>query len=185
MDIVEEIRKYVESECRKDSNIFGMNAYDGHFVSVVKYAKILAKEADADMEIVELSAWLHDIGSIIEGDSENHHIVGSKLAEELLKKYNYPQDKIDKIKHCIIAHRGSKDIPRESIEDECIADADAMSHFDNINSLFYLALVARKIEPSEAKTFVREKLERSWKKVTPRAKVLIRPKYEAAMLLLI
>jgi uncharacterized protein len=184
MDIVEEVRKYVEAECRRDTNIFGMNAYTGHFVSVVRYAKLLAEETCADMEIVELSAWLHDIGSIIEGDSENHHLVGSAHAEELLKKYNYPQDRIDRIKHCIIAHRGSKDIPRESIEAECIADADALSHFDNINSLFYLALVARKLEPFEAKIFVREKLERSWKKVTPRAKDLIKPKYEAAMILL-
>jgi hypothetical protein len=50
--------------------------------------------------------------------------------------------------------------------------------------LFYLALVARKIAPFEAKIFVKEKLERSWNKVTPRAKVIIKPKYDAAMLLL-
>jgi uncharacterized protein len=184
MDIVEEIRKYVESECRKDSNVFGMNAFDGHFVSVVKYAKLLAKETGADMEIVELSAWLHDIGSITQGDSENHHILGSIIAEDLLKKYDYPKERIERIKHCIFAHRGSKTIPRETIEAECVADADAMSHFDNINSLFYLALVARKIAPFEAKIFVKEKLERSWNKVTPRAKVIIKPKYDAAMLLL-
>jgi uncharacterized protein len=184
MDIVEEIRKYVENECRKDVNIFGMNAYEGHFVSVVKYAKILAKETGADMEIVELSAWLHDIGSIILGDSDNHHIVGSEHAEKILKEYTYPQDRIERIKHCILAHRGSKDVPRETIEAECVADADALSHFDNINSLFYLTLVARKLEPTDAKIFVREKLKRSWNKVTPRAKELIRPKYEAAMLLL-
>jgi uncharacterized protein len=161
MDIVGEIQEYVKSECGKDTNTFGMNAYTGHFLSVVKYAKLLAEETGADMEIVELSAWLHDIGSIIMGDSDNHHIIGSEHAEELLKKYNYPQDRIDRIKHCILAHRGSKDVPRETIEAECIADADALSHFDNLNSLFYLALVARKLEPDEAKIFVREKLKRS------------------------
>ena len=182
--MVREIQRYVESECRKETNIYGMNAYDGHFVSVVKYAKLLAEETGADMEIVELSAWLHDIGSIVSGDSENHHIVGSVHAEQLLKKYNYPQDRIDRVKHCILAHRGSQDIPRESIEAECVADGDALSHFDGINSLFYLALVVKKLDPFEAKIFVREKLQRSWKKVTPRAKALIKPKYDAAMLLL-
>jgi uncharacterized protein len=183
MDIVGEIQKYVESECRKETNRYGMNAYEGHFVSVVKYAKLLAAETGADMEIVELSAWLHDIASIL-GDYENHHVTGAILAEELLKGYNYPQDRIESIKHCIIAHRGSRDIPRESIEAECLADADALSHFDNIHSLFYLALVIKKMTPFDAKIFVREKLKRSWKKITPRAQTLIRPKYDAAMLLL-
>jgi HD superfamily phosphodiesterase len=183
MDIVEEIRKYVESESHKDTNMFGINAYDGHFVGVVKYSKLLAEQTGADIEIVELAAWLHDIGSI-HGDPENHHIIGPKIAEEILKRYDYPQDRIERVKHCILAHRGSKDIPRETIEAECVADGDAMSHFENIHSLFYLALVARKIEPFAARNFVRDKLQRSWGKLTPRAKELIRPKYDAAMLLL-
>ncbi len=184
MDLVEEIREYVKKECGKETNFFGMNAYDYHFVSMVKYAKQLAEETGADMEIVEIAAWLHDIGSIL-GDYKNHHISGAEHAEKLLTKYNYPKDRIERIKHCILAHRGSKDIKRETIEAECIADADAMSHFDNIASLFYLALVTRKLETNESRTFVKEKLQRSWNKLTPRAKAVIKPKYDAAMLLLI
>jgi len=183
MDLVEEVRKYVENECKKETNFFGMSAYDNHFVSMVKYAKQLAKETGADLEIVELAAWLHDIASIL-GDYENHHIIGAKHAEELLKRYNYPLDKIERIKHCIIAHRGSKDIPRDTIEAECIADADAMSHFDNIGGLFNLALVTRRLEIGEAQVFVKEKLKRSWNKLTPRAKDLVKPRYDSAMILL-
>jgi uncharacterized protein len=59
-----------------------------------------------------------------------------------------------------------------------------MSHFDNIGSLFNLALVTRKLETEEAVKFVRGKLDRSYKKLTLRAKIIIKPKYEAAMLLL-
>lgn len=183
MDIIEETRKYVRRECEKGTNFFGISAYDHHFVSTVKYAKILAKETGADEEIVEIAAWLHDIASIL-GNYENHHIAGADHAEKILKKYNYPGEKIEKIKHCIKAHRGSKDIPRKTIEAECIADADAMSHFDNISSLFNLALIIRKLDTDKAKIFIREKLERSWKKLTPRAKTMIKPKYKAAMILL-
>ncbi len=183
MNVAEEVKKYVRKECKKDTNFFGISAYNHHFVSTVKYAKILAKKTGADEEIVEIAAWLHDIASIL-GNYENHHITGAEHAEKILKKYNYPKEKIKKIKHCIKAHRGSKDIPRETVEAECIADADAMSHFDNISSLFYLALVARKLDTNQAKKFIKEKLERSWKKITPRAKAIIKPKYEAAMVLL-
>ncbi|MFH1425655.1 MAG: HD domain-containing protein [archaeon] len=182
MDIVEEVRKYVQEECGKESNFFGMSAYDYHFVSTVKYAKQLAKERGADIEVVELAAWLHDIASIL-GEYKNHHIAGAKHAEEFLTEHNYPKDKIERIKHCIIAHSASQDIPRETIEAECIADADAMSHFENVHSLFNLAMVVRKLEPGEAKEFVRRKLERSWNKLTPRAREIIRPKYEAVRVL--
>ncbi|MEK6928002.1 MAG: HD domain-containing protein [Nanoarchaeota archaeon] len=183
-ELIESIRQFVENECKKETNIFGMSAYNYHFVSVVKYAKQLANERGADIEIVALAGWLHDIGSIL-GDYENHHIFGAKFAEELLLKYCYPIEKIEKVKHCIIAHRGSKDIPRETVEAECICDADAMSHFDNIVALFSLALVTRKLEVNKAKEFVREKLKRSWKKLSPLAKEIVKNKYASVMEILI
>lgn len=38
MNIVEEVRKIVKKECRKETNFFGISAYDDHFISTVKYA---------------------------------------------------------------------------------------------------------------------------------------------------
>ena len=179
-DIVKLTQEYVLEECQKDTNIFGMNAYNHHFKSVVMYAEQLAKERNADLEIVQLAAWLHDIASI-KGDYENHHISGQKYAEDFLKLHNYPQNRIDHIKACILAHRGSQDIPRESIEAECIADADAMSHFNTIASLFYLAMVIRKLEVEDANIFVRDKLQRSYNKLTPDGKKFIQERYDTVM----
>ncbi len=175
--------KYVEDECRKETNVYGMTAFDHHFKDVVKYAGLLARECWANEEIVLLSAWLHDVWSI-QWDYENHHIASAVVAEELLRTYFYPPEKIAKIRHCIIAHRWSRDIPRETIEAECIADADAMSHFDEVDSLFYLALVVKKMNAKDAKTYIKDKLQRSYNKLTPRAKNMIRPKYDAFMLVL-
>lgn len=182
MTIAEKVRDHVKEQCQKDTNIFSMDAFDSHFVTVVKYAKELANKRNGDLEITELSAWLHDIGSIM-GDPENHHITGANYAEKLLKTLNYPQDKIEKIKHCIVSHRGSQNIKRESIEAECLADADSMSHFDDIQGLFRLALVSKKMDTMTAKQFVYAKLERSWNKLSDEAKQIIRPKYEAVKVL--
>jgi len=181
--IVKEIRKLVERECKKPANIFGYSFWTYHILSVVKYSVMLAKRLGADKETVEISALLHDIG-VVKGDKANHHISGTEDAEKILKKFNYPQEKIEKIKHCIFAHRASKSIKRKTIEAECIASADAMSHFDEIPQLFESALIRFKMNPEEGKKWILEKLKRDWKKLIPEAKKLVRDKYKAAKLLL-
>lgn len=183
MNVREEVKRYVKEECKKDTNMFTMDAYHTHIVPMVKYSKQLAKKIGADEEIVELAAWLHDIGSL-KGDYENHHISGAKYAEDFLKRLNYPRDNIEKIKHCIIAHRGSVKIKRETIEAECIASADGMSHFDNIVSLLNLALVIRKLDVENARIFAINKLQSFWDKMIPEAREIVKEKYESAMILL-
>jgi len=181
--IIEEIRRYVETECKKPSSKYGYAPFHDHFVPVHKYAKMLAERLGADVEIVELAAWLHDIGSIIHG-RENHHQSGSQIARAKLKELGYPSDRIERVAHCILSHRGSQQINRESLEAKIIAEADAMSHFDDITGILQAAFVFEKQSRSEAKESTRRKLQRSWEKLSPSAKELVRPKYDAAMLLL-
>lgn len=58
-------------------------------------AVFLAKKYGADIEIVSLGTLLHDIALIKKvGRRSDHHINGAKIAEEILNKYNYPQEKI-------------------------------------------------------------------------------------------
>lgn len=180
---MEKVRKLVEKECKKPANIFGYGFLTYHIMSVVKYAKLLAKKFGADKEIVELAALLHDIG-VIRGDKPNHHISGAEDAEKILKKFNYPQEKIEKIKHCIFAHRASKAIKRETIEAECIASADAMAHFDEIPQLFESAFIRFKMNPAVGKQWILAKLERDWNKLIPETKKLVKEKYKAIKLIL-
>ena len=65
INIIKRVRKFVEEKCRKPSNKFGYEIYEEHFVPMVKNSKILAEKLGADIEVVEIAAWLHDIGSII------------------------------------------------------------------------------------------------------------------------
>jgi len=181
--IVKEIRKLVERECKKPANIFGYSFWTYHILSVVKYSVMLAKRLGADKETVELAALLHDIG-VVKGDKANHHISGTEDAEKILKKFNYPQEKIEGIKHCIYAHRSSKSIKRKTIEAKCVASADAMSHFDEIPHLFESAFIRFKMNPEEGKQWILDKLERDWKKLVPGTREMIKKKYEAIKLIL-
>ena len=131
-----------------------------------------------------LLAWLHDIGSIIYG-REDHQITGAKIAEEKLKEHQYPAEKMELVKKCILNHRGSQQNGRNSIEEQIIAEADVMSNFDNIAGIFKAAFVYENKTQGEAKDSVRQKLERKWKQLHfVHSKEIIKPKYEAAMLLL-
>lgn len=64
MNIIEFIEKEVEDKCKEENNVFGYGIWSHHIVSVVKYAKLLAKEIGADIEVVEIASLLHDYGRI-------------------------------------------------------------------------------------------------------------------------
>jgi len=183
-NIVEGIRKFVEEESKKPTSHYGYEPYLNHFVPMRNYAVQLAKKLGADVEIVELAAWLHDIGSIMNG-RKDHHIIGAKIAEKKLKELGYPQDRIEKVKHCILGHRASKEIKPETIEAQIISDADGISNFENIPGIFMAAFIYENQSQQEAKASVRQKLERKWKNlVLKESRHLIKPKYDAIKLLL-
>ena len=182
-NLIEKAKAYIFEQCQKDTNKYGMNPYYFHFVPMAEYALQLAQTRWADIEIVWISAWLHDVWSIM-WQYENHNVWWADHAEKILAEWGLETNKIEAIKHCIFAHRGSHEIARETIEAECICDADAMSHFKDITSLFYLAIHTHQLEWEQAHKFVREKLDRSYTKMTPIAKEIIKDKYDAVKLLL-
>ncbi len=182
-DLIENIRRVVEEACKKETNYFGYGAWSHHIVSVVKYAKILAKKLGADEEVCEIAALLHDYASVLNKNwYPEHHIHSARLAEEILSKYNYPKEKIEAVKHCILSHRGSKEFARKTLEAKVLASADSMAHFDNVHSLLYLAFVRHKMAIDEGTQWVLSKLEQSWRKLMPEAREMIKEKYEAIKL---
>lgn len=184
MDIVDEIKQFVENECRKPTSKYGYEPFPFHFVPMVSYAEKLADELGGDKEVIMIAGWLHDIGSIIYG-REDHHITGAKIAEEKLRELQYPAEKIKLVEKCILHHRGSQQDERTTLEEKIIAEADAMSNFDNIAGIFKASFVYEGKDQGEAKDSVRQKLERKWEKLHfESSKKIIRPKFEAAMLLL-
>jgi len=183
MNTIDTVKAHVLSKYEARKDFRGMDTYNTHVVFVVEYAKELAKKLNANEEIVEISAWMHDLYNI-EDDNENHHIDGANYAEKYLTELGYDPEKIAQVKHCIYAHRGSQRIPRETIEAECLASADAMAHFKNISDMFYFVYVDLGKSAEEGKQMLRDKLERSFRKMIPEAQDIVREKYNAAMVLL-
>ena len=98
MDIIELVKKYVleriqEYKINSDDNY---DFWNEHIKYVYEESIKLAKEYNANVEIVSLGALLHDIALINKiGDRKDHHINGAELAKELLEKYNFPKDIIE------------------------------------------------------------------------------------------
>lgn len=108
--LINEIKKLLTDLCKDDRVKY-------HIAPVVKIACEMAKELKADLQVVEVSAYLHDITKIT-GDRNNHHITGSEYAEKFLSKYNIEKEKIEQIKNCIKKHRGSSEYTRDTVEEK-------------------------------------------------------------------
>lgn len=183
-DIINEIEIEIKKRCQSEKNFFGMGGYY-HIKAVVKNAIILAENYDADVEIVIIAAWLHDIASVTDYELyEDHHIHGARIAGEVLSNLNYPKEKIELVQKCVLNHRGSKLLEKTSKEEICVADADAVSHFDNLPSLFHLAYVTRKYSIEEGTRFIKNKLMRSYNKLSEESKAVYGDKYNNVMSIL-
>lgn len=70
---------------------------------------------------------------------------------------------------------------RNTLEELCVADADAISHFDSVPSLLYLAYVQKEMGIEEGKKFVKAKLARSFQKLSVESKKYYQNKFEKVM----
>lgn len=163
MNIIDLIEKEVKDKINeyKNSSEEHYDFWNEHIKYVYIESQKLAEQYGADKEIVKLGALLHDIALICKvGERKDHHINGKILAEEMLNKYDYPKEKMDKVLSCVYNHRSSKNAT--NIEDLCVADGDIIAHFDNIPMLFNSAYNRNKINLNEVRTLkgIRENLQK-------------------------
>lgn len=185
-NIMDKVYNEVKKRCMAPTNAYGIGAWDHHIELVYQIAIKICSEYNADYEIVALAALLHDIASVTNKDfTEEHHTIGAEIASDLLKKYGLEETKIAHIQKCILNHRGSVLMDKNSPEEICIADSDAMAHFYSVPSFLRMVYVEKGMSIDEGADFVYQKLERSYNKLSEKGKQIIEPQHEAAKLLLL
>ena len=102
-----------------------------HIERVLRTAVEIGKREGADLEIIELSAILHDIFANEEKHSGiegfRHEIEASKEARKILKRLGLADKTIDAVCHCIESHRKRTGrIQPQTIEAKCLFDADKL-----------------------------------------------------------
>lgn len=175
-NIIENVKNEMIKICEENKKKSNFDHWNNHIRIVYERGHELAIERNADIEIVDISTILHDVARVKGvGPIEEHNIYGAEVAEEILKRYNYPEEKIERVKRCIYNHI---DNPKESVEEEIVADADALSHFDDLSTLYYLAFKMLKLDFEQAKDFIKKKLEFDYNKLSKYGKNKYKERYE-------
>ena len=85
--LINDIKELLNNVCKDDRIKYHINP-------VVEIASNMSKELGANLQVVEISAYLHDITKMV-GERKNHHITGAEYAEQFLKKYNDASKHLD------------------------------------------------------------------------------------------
>lgn len=180
--MIKQIELIVEQACAAETNRFGYGIWSHHIPQVAENARRLAPRFGADPEVVEIAALLHDYAAVKdEALYEDHHLHGAVEAQKILNSFGYSPEKTEAVKHAIAAHRASVPVEKRSPEAECLANADALTHIENVASLLYLAYVEHAMGIDEGAAWVREKLQRSWRKLRDDVQDMVRETYEAGL----
>lgn len=123
--LIEKVKNIVKEKFESSS---GCHDWD-HTLRVWKLCEHIGEKENADMEILELAAVLHDIGREKQDDCNGkicHAEEGAKMAREILEKEGLDSQKIDKVVHCIETHRFRKKRTSQSVEARVLFDADKL-----------------------------------------------------------
>lgn len=125
-----------------------------HVIRVYNLCLTIAKEEkNVDLEVLKISALLHDIARRKEDLDKtgkiDHAKLSAKMAEKILKDLGYSKEKIEKIKHCIEAHRFKRGLKPKTIEAKILFDADKL----DVCGAIGIARSARWVGENKAKIY--------------------------------
>ncbi|MBD3279525.1 MAG: HD domain-containing protein [Candidatus Pacebacteria bacterium] len=95
-----------------------------HTYRVWQLAKYLAKEEQANLLVVELAAWLHDLARPTA--KQDHALAGAKLARDFLQSLPVEPEVVEQVVNCIAKHSFSGRQPAVTLEEQVIQDADRL-----------------------------------------------------------
>ena len=158
------------------------NIYREHIQYVYKYVVMLSKDKNVDREVLELVALLHDISMTdMALDRSRHNEYGAEIAEQLLRENNYPEDKTQLVKRCILNHSKRRQQYRSTEEEQILVDADGLSHFDTVKALYSLPSEVMGLSEEDSVRFVQDKLTGDYNELSDNLKYLVKDKYDRIM----
>ncbi len=93
-----------------------------HVLRVTRLAVRIARAEAADVEVVRVAAWLHDVAE----ERDDHHLAAARVARDLLARARAPSAFIEAVAHSIEAHRFSHPPEPRTLEAQCLSDADKL-----------------------------------------------------------
>jgi uncharacterized protein len=115
---ISDVRQYYPA----DDPVHGFS----HVLRVYRLCQRIGSAEGADLRILGAAALLHDVDGDVDV-REEHQLAAARFAASLLSKQGWDQESIDRVAHCIRAHRfrDDREEPR-SLEARVLFDADKL-----------------------------------------------------------
>lgn len=100
-----------------------------HTIRVARLCKRIGKEENADMVVLMIAAYLHDIGRCYQDSSNGavcHAKKGAEMAQSVISNLSLNPDRKKNIIHCVETHRFRGNHPPETKEAMVLFDADKL-----------------------------------------------------------
>jgi uncharacterized protein len=100
-----------------------------HVRRVWRLARALGEELDADLEVLEAAALLHDASGAApgrEGGRGSHETDSAAHARQVLEREGWPRARIRAVLHCIETHRFRGQAQPQTLEAKILFDADKL-----------------------------------------------------------
>jgi uncharacterized protein len=110
------------------SNFNGSHDWE-HTCRVYNLCMHIGQKERADLEVLKIAAYLHDIGRSRQDKSKGticHAEKGAEMAKSFLDDYEIPEDQGKNIIHCIRSHRFRGNLWPETLEAKVLFDADKL-----------------------------------------------------------
>ena len=121
-----------------------------HTLLVLKNSLRLAANRKVDLDVVALSAILHDV-AFYSPKQKEHADEGARIAEQYLKEHGHPSDLVEKVVHAIKVHAGPLVFSPRSMEAKILQDADTIDKVGALSiATFLLHYGSKKMMPKQA-----------------------------------
>lgn len=124
--LIKETEKYINKLFKEKLSkrcLFHNYKHTSDVVDVTEKLADKSNISEEEKEILLLAAWFHDAGMV--KNYQGHEKMGAKMAEDFLKKHDYPEDKIQEVKRLIVSTDPNH--ATEDLLEEIMHDAD-LSH---------------------------------------------------------
>lgn len=99
------VKDYAKRTCELPENLLSPSFFKEHLLVVSEYAEKLCNLLGGDNEVVRVSAYLHDISAVLDFKTlATHNANSADIAESILIHNNFPKDKTEMVKQCILKH---------------------------------------------------------------------------------
>ena len=133
-DMEEFVKDYLAASVEKETDGGRMRWYPwhsaeyrfNHIQNVVAIADTIAREEEADRDVVRVAALFHDVAKL-EAEQDVHAEAGARVARQYLQtRGEYPDSFIDEICRGVKRHSYQESLTDVSLETRCLMEADLL-----------------------------------------------------------